>query len=1512
MSPNTLIGTDSSVYQLNLSSAVLTRVPRLLESHEPSLTVDATVPPDERITHGDDLPAETVKMSPNTLIGTDSAIDQAFARYGGSPARAPGPPSAEAVREMVKSLDSYMGEYTLRTYNTKEEEKFPKSVKSFEPSGAVIEYLRYAYPQTHTEKGNLSDGDNLQSPEAFLYAMGFESFEVSNQILANLTDLQTKVESAASYYQDGGADGKNPWRVDEGVEDIYQRRLKRFVQLCLPAMGGQWNAPTGFRYSWALFMEAYLLLLDMVGDCYIADGYMRSKEAMAFLRRFFDEQTARNGQSTPGGIDMMKYAEERYLTSSCNEEGVVQIALKPGWAPCPEEAIEARQVALARATYILGKNTRCYLLHRRSMSREEWQDALRRWRGEGAKTTPACYQPTYPVSEEKHWTVTARECFQPLVRGHAERDAANANVLHEINRVKREAKKEARWAARGENYTTERKSSGATSNRPILKCVRDAYGHMKRARDDVADDDWVAIEELFGDKADNQAVQPAKKVAVAAAVTTTKPTTKEAPSVPLLCSITCRLTKETVEGYDPTVLSHPTMEKNSVPFEMVRNKDRKRARRQVKASRSKSGGQPLHTISNLQANEPSKWYRRDMSPPPTPTVQPPSTQPPTTHWPLPPLVPDDMFTVAAVALSEEEARRTAWINYYLEQGDLGSATELSWDGLPGLNIEPNLFRSYSEAANPYVTGKQRMSREEHRHHIAEANKAQRQGKEQGHQATKEYLGMINKAASTISACWTRRGARQLASDLDSLADVKKYQVHAKMAPGSSRHPPSVWYKFEVKAHRTLDYLINLAASSFGIDRNNYYPVIESQYHDPQKTMGESFTRDVLSLVFRRGGRGGGNPRGSCGEGSSTDPYEVEPADNTKDGEETYPTPPDDDAAVTTTDDAAPHATSEAASIPLCIVSRCQFPRYRVTLDNGQLFEHQFCSLTCARVWNELMQRPGEGVPKCALPGCERNAAPLGSLRNREWHECCGLRHRDDLIALRAAGGEPSPGGAPSFSSTSSSSQDELEIIEEAPEYHTREEPETPISDDIPPTPPQSPPPTESDAVPYPEQQPPLPPNPPLTPPQSPPPTETDAMPYPEPLPPLPPSERWAVTHREHNRREHALHGNGVNPQAAPSATPSPPSASAPPAPPPTLMDLGDDVIRHIVTVLVERDQLLNAFYAWIFTNTKVNETLRRLYPRDEDNEVEEAEQRLNKLNLVLNDALLATFNNVNRVDPVAPHGDSWFAQLLRSTVSLPFTNLTALTHTSLMVLEHLERPTPPPDSGGSRADNRLPYHGGSYFLGGLPVEFYSIFGFVCLDLLKLRVLQVSETEQRTGGLGPFWLHFYRRCQLQPDLHSRIRQIRWIGNGPGEHAAEEAESKHDTETVEDAPNAPACFVNLRLSLKSQRFPYLQELQLINCGVTDDSLIALSPALWQLQSLLRLNLMDNGDISAAGWKLWLTYPERAQRRQPNSLEPLGLQSLRTLDMMGTGADHTVILACQYSSPASYPLYSRSTTP
>ena len=76
MSPNTLIGTDSSVYQLNLSSAVLTRVPRLLESHEPSLTVDATVPPDERITHGDDLPAETVKMSPNTLIGTDSSVYQ--------------------------------------------------------------------------------------------------------------------------------------------------------------------------------------------------------------------------------------------------------------------------------------------------------------------------------------------------------------------------------------------------------------------------------------------------------------------------------------------------------------------------------------------------------------------------------------------------------------------------------------------------------------------------------------------------------------------------------------------------------------------------------------------------------------------------------------------------------------------------------------------------------------------------------------------------------------------------------------------------------------------------------------------------------------------------------------------------------------------------------------------------------------------------------------------------------------------------------------------------------------------------------------------------------------------------------------------------------------------------------------------------------------------------------------------------------------------------------------------
>ena len=343
------------------------------------------------MTPEDDPLAKTIKTSPGTPLSANSTIDQALARYGGGSARAPGPPSAEAIRAMVKSLDSHMEGYSPGTYYTKKE-KFFKPAESFEPSGAVIGYLRDAYPQTYTDNlpdYRLSDGDNLQSPEAFLYAMGFE---MNNKILANLTDLQRKVESAASYYQDGRADGKNPWRVDK--------------------------------------------------------------------------------------------------------------------------------------------------------------------------------------------------------------------------------------------------------------------------------------------------------------------------------------------------------------------------------------------------------------------------------------------------------------------------------------------------------------------------------------ATKEYSGMINKSASTISAELARSKVKCLAPQRVQQADevyAKMYQVHAKMAPGSSRHPPSVWYTFEVKAHRTLDYLINLAASSFGIDSNDYYPVIEIQYHNPKKTMGESFTRDVLSLVFRRGGRGSGNPEGPCGEGSSgTDPYEVEPADSTTDGEETYPA---DAAVTTTTDDAAPLAMS---------------------------------------------------------------------------------------------------------------------------------------------------------------------------------------------------------------------------------------------------------------------------------------------------------------------------------------------------------------------------------------------------------------------------------------------------------------------------------------------------------------------------------------------------------------------------------------------------------------------------
>ena len=257
-----------------------------------------------------------------------------------------------------------------------------------------------------------------------------------------------------------------------------------------------------------------------------------------------------------------------------------------------------------------------------------------------------------------------------------------------------------------------------------------------------------------------------------------------------------------------------------------------------------------------------------------------------------------------------------------------------------------------------MTEKQRQCR------ILQANEARRVEGEQGCQATEEC---------TIAAKLAPPGfdyhapPRRQSSDN---ADAKRYSVYCSMAPKSSPHPSNVWVKIEAKAYHTLYWLRDQAAGFFDIDCKKYYPVIEAQCHDLKGTMGETFTKEVLNLVFRRGGRGGARPAGSSSGASSSD------------AEETYSAPVEDDAAATTkteasswsasltasttTDDAAPLATAgEPGSssgvtptddrLELCIVPRCRHPRSQVVLSNGITLQHEFCSITCAKVWKEYVQ-----------------------------------------------------------------------------------------------------------------------------------------------------------------------------------------------------------------------------------------------------------------------------------------------------------------------------------------------------------------------------------------------------------------------------------------------------------------------------------------------------------------------------------------------------------------------------
>ena len=397
-----------------------------------------------------------------------------------------------------------------------------------------------------------------------------------------------------------------------------------------------------------------------------------------------------------------------------------------------------------------------------------------------------------------------------------------------------------------------------------------------------------------------------------------------------------------------------------------------------------------------------------------------------------------------------------------------SATSMAMSSGSTREKNPNssFYSSYSAAANPCRKGKQKMTEEECQRCIMQANAAQRAVEQQTRQAAKE-------SCETISARLDKSNVKYPSPPRSRSSDggsSKRYLIKASMAPKTSRHSSDVFVTVEARPHQTLKWVCDQAAEFFGIDLNKYYPLFEAQYHEPQKSCGETFAQTVLRLVFNRGGRGGARPENSAG-GASSSSCSCET-------EETYPTPMEDNAAATTrteapswaqsvtaastTDDAAPMALSDepasssvvtAASTtddaaPMassddpasgsvvqpdtkrckqCIMPRCEFPRYE---------GHEFCGRRCADAWDELMQRPGEGVPKCALPTCERNAEPKGRLRDRVWHECCSRRHHKELMEQRAAsGGAPPVVTAPedndeSHSAVSSSSEEELEIVEE--------------------------------------------------------------------------------------------------------------------------------------------------------------------------------------------------------------------------------------------------------------------------------------------------------------------------------------------------------------------------------------------------------------------------------------------------------------------------------------------------
>ena len=321
-----------------------------------------------------------------------------------------------------------------------------------------------------------------------------------------------------------------------------------------------------------------------------------------------------------------------------------------------------------------------------------------------------------------------------------------------------------------------------------------------------------------------------------------------------------------------------------------------------------------------------------------------------------------------------------------------------------------------------------------------------------------------------------------------------------------------------------------------------------------------------------------------------------------------------------------------------------------------------------------------------------------------------------------------------------------------------------------------------------------------------------------------------------------------------------------------LMSLGNDILQCIIDAVVQRDQLLNAWYAWLFSSQEVYGTLLELRPQLEPgfrdcngdgpaDELEATKHTLIRWVQMANDMLLATFNGGDRSTPSEPCGRNWLARQSRQAVGLPYTNLQVLAQASVLVLEGCESPLPRPPAPTLAA----PHH---YYVEGLPEEFYKTLGTVCSDMPRLRSLRVCDNDEDTGGLAPFFRGLWRRTQLQPGLVCILREVYWSGDGKANHRPSINADDAPSPTTNQERSAWEWVQDLSNILRSQRLPYLQVLHLTFCGLTDIELDMLSPALWRQRNLLSLGFRNNERLTAQGLVRWLCGPE--------ILEPAGAQA------------------------------------